>query len=99
MKKINKIFVGVLSLTLLNPVNSNALTKTEMVHASLDYTGNVKNTIVNTKLTKIDSGDIVDYTYLTDIKNLIKGLGYTKVLAITYNPPKKYMPIGVDWGL
>lgn len=70
MKKINKIFVGALSLILLNPVNSYALTKTEMVHSSLDYTGNVKNTIVNTKLTKIDSGDIVDYTYLTDIKNL-----------------------------
>ena len=70
MKRLNKIGIGVLSLLLLNPVNGYAINKTEMVHASLDYTGGVKNTTVNTKLTKIDAGDIVDYTYLTDIKNL-----------------------------
>ena len=36
---------------------------------------------------------------LIDIENVIKGLRHTEVLAITYNPPKKYMPIGVDWAL
>ena len=53
MKRLNKIGIGVLSLLLLNPVNGYAINKTEMVHASLDYTGGVKNTTVNrTSITK-----------------------------------------------
>ena len=69
MKK-NKIFIGAISLLLISPITSYALTKTETVHVNIDYTGTVKKTTVNTKLTQLDSGDITDYTYLTDIKNL-----------------------------
>ena len=43
--------------------------------------------------------DKVTSMCLTDIENLMKGLGYTEVLSIAYNPPKKYMPIGMEWGL
>ena len=70
MKKINKISLIVISVLLLSPINIFALTKSETVHVSLDYTGKVTNTIVNTKLTKLNSGDVTDYTYLTNIENL-----------------------------
>lgn len=66
----NKIFIGIISLLLLNPITSYALTKTETVHVNIDYNGTVKKTTVNTKLTELDSGDITDYTYLTNIQNL-----------------------------
>ena len=44
--------------------------------------------------------DKVTSMTLTDIENLMKGLGCTEVLVIAYNPPKRYLPtIGVEWGL
>lgn len=52
------------------PLNINAMTKTETVYSTLDYDGSVKKTIINTKLSSIDKGDIVDYSNLDNIKNL-----------------------------
>lgn len=52
------------------PLNINAMTKTETIYSILDYDGSVKKTTINTRLSNIDKGDIVDYSNLSDIKNL-----------------------------
>ena len=52
------------------PLNISAMTKTETVYSTLDYDGSVKKTIINTKLSSIDKGDIIDYSNLDNIKNL-----------------------------
>lgn len=67
---MKKLFVLIITILIVNPINSFALSKTETIHVNMDFEGNISNTTVNTKLTNLDKGDIVDYTYLTDIKNL-----------------------------
>jgi putative membrane protein len=71
MKNINKVISLSLAIVLLaNPFNAFALTKTETIYSTLGVSGNVKKTTINTKLTDISKGDIEDYTYLENIKNL-----------------------------
>ena len=52
------------------PLNINAMTKTETIYSTLDYDGTIKKTTINTKLSNIEKGDVVDYSRLDDIKNL-----------------------------
>ncbi len=71
MKNINKIIsLSLATVLLANPFNAFALTKTETIYSTLGVSGNVKKTTINTKLTDISKGDIEDYTYLENIKNL-----------------------------
>ena len=71
MKNINKIIsLSLATVLLANPFNTFALTKTETIYSTLGVSGNVKKTTINTKLTDISKGDIEDYTYLENIKNL-----------------------------
>ena len=55
---------------LLLPLNAYCLSKTETIYATIDSTGKVENTSINTKLANLDSGEIIDYTKLDKIKNL-----------------------------
>lgn len=68
MKNIYKIII--LLCVCFIPLNIKAMNKTETVYSTINYKGEVKKTIVNTKLTSIDKGDIVDYSSLENIKNL-----------------------------
>ena len=71
MKNINKVIsLSLATVLLANPFNTFALTKTETIYSTLGVSGNVKKTTINTKLTDISKGDIEDYTYLENIKNL-----------------------------
>ena len=71
MKNINKIIsLSLATVLLANPFNAFALTKTETIYSTLGYNGNVKKTVINTKLSDISKGDVVDYTNLSDIKNI-----------------------------
>ena len=71
MKNINKVIsLSLATVLLANPFNAFALTKTETIYSTLGVSGNVKKTTINTKLTDISKGDIEDYTYLENIKNL-----------------------------
>lgn len=75
MKNIYKI---IFALLLLIPVNTYAMTKTETVFSNLNYDGNVKKTTINTKLSEIESGDLLDYTNLNNIKNINGNEKFTK---------------------
>lgn len=70
MKKVNKMIFIMLLCSLLIPINSYALTKTETVYANITLDGSVKKVSVTNKLSNIDKGDILDYSNLIDIKNL-----------------------------
>ena len=71
MKNINKVIsLSLATVLLANPFNAFALTKTETIYSTLGVSGNIKKTTINTKLTDISKGDIEDYTYLENIKNL-----------------------------
>ena len=68
MKRLfNLLFIFVICII---PLNINAMTKTETIYSTLDYDGSIKKTTINTRLSSIDKGDIVDYSNLSDIKNL-----------------------------
>ena len=69
MKKLNKIVVTLFILFLI-PCNTYAVNKTETIFSNLNYDGSVKMTTINTRLTNIQSGDVIDYTNLSDIKNV-----------------------------
>ena len=76
MKK--KLFGIALLLIGCSTINVNALTKTETVYANLDNTGSIKNTNISVGLTKLDKGDVIDYTKLEDIKNVNGEEKFTK---------------------
>jgi len=73
MKKIIPIL-----LILLSPISVFGLTKTETIYSNLDSNGNIKNTNVSVGLTKLDKGDVIDYTKLEDIKNVNGEEKFTK---------------------
>ncbi len=71
MKNFKKIFISFSLISLLfQPLSIFALEKSEMIYSNLNYNGEVKSTDINVSLTNLDSGDIVDYTYLENIKNI-----------------------------
>ena len=67
MKNIYKYIIICICLI---PLNIHAMTKTETVYSTLSYDGSVKKTTINTKLSNIEKGDVVDYSNLDNIKNL-----------------------------
>ena len=71
MKKIYKVMsMSLVTAMLVNPISTYALTKTESVYSNLNSDGTVKSTTVNTKLSNLDKGEVIDYTKLGDITNL-----------------------------
>ena len=68
MKKYLKVII--LTFILLNPLTTNALTKTETVYSILDSNGSVKSTKINTQISDLVEGEVMDYTKLDDIKNI-----------------------------
>lgn len=69
-KTYKSISIGMLSLMLINPISIYAKTKTETIYATLNYKGEVEKTTINTKLSEIEKGNIIDYTNLEKIKNI-----------------------------
>lgn len=67
MKRLYILFILCFCLI---PLNISAMSKTETVYSTLDYDGTIKKTTINTKLSNIEKGDVVDYSRLDDIKNL-----------------------------
>ena len=71
MKKIYKVMsMSLITSMLISPISTYALTKTESVYSNLNSDGSFKNTVVNTKLSNIEEGEVIDYTKLSDITNL-----------------------------
>lgn len=73
MKKLNKnkIISSVLLLPLLlNPITTLAYTKNETVYSNLNYNGTVKETTVNSHLSKLNKEMVEDESVLTKITNL-----------------------------
>ena len=71
MKKIYKVMsMSIITAILINPISTFALTKTETVYSNLNSDGSVKSTVVNTKLSNLNEGEVIDYTKLDEIKNL-----------------------------
>ena len=67
MKKYLRIL---LLLILLNPLSVFALSKTETVYSVLDQDGKVVSTKINTQISNLGKGEVVDYTKLEEIKNI-----------------------------
>ena len=67
MKRLFYFVLGIMVFCL--PVSCFAYTKTETVFSNLKSTGEVKDTSVSIQLSQITEGDIIDYSYLTNIKN------------------------------
>lgn len=71
MKKFNQVMtLSVATMLLLNPASVFAMTKNETVYSTLNYNGVIKKTTINTRLSDLEKGSIVDYTKLDDIKNI-----------------------------
>lgn len=71
MKKFNQVMtLSVATMLLLNPTSALAMTKNETIYSTLNYNGVVKKTTINTRLSDLEKGSIVDYTKLDDIKNI-----------------------------
>ncbi len=71
MKKFNQVMtLSVATMLLLNPASVFAMTKNETIYSTLNYNGLVKKTTINTRLSDLEKGSIVDYTKLDDIKNI-----------------------------
>lgn len=71
MKKIEKIISGIMVTSILvQPLSCLALTKEETVFSNLDYDGKVIKSVVNNRLSNIDSDKIIDDTELRDILNI-----------------------------
>lgn len=71
MKKFNQVMtLSVATMLLLNPASVLAMTKNETIYSTLNYNGVVKKTTINTRLSDLEKGSIVDYTKLDDIKNI-----------------------------
>ena len=71
MKNFNRLIGGVLvSLSFFHPLTVFALEKTETVYSTLNFNGGVQSSVVHTELKDISAGDVVDYTRLSEIKNI-----------------------------
>lgn len=71
MKKFNQVMtLSVATMLLLNPASVFAMTKNETIYSTLNYNGVIKKTTINTRLSDLEKGSIVDYTKLDDIKNI-----------------------------
>ena len=70
MNQIKKKIFGMISiLTILNPLNIYAMTKTETIYATCNAYGEIDKTSVDVVLKNLDKGDVIDYTNLEKIKN------------------------------
>lgn len=71
MKKFNQVItLSVATMLLLNPASVFAMTKNETIYSTLNYNGVIKKTTINTRLSDLEKGSVVDYTKLDDIKNI-----------------------------
>ena len=71
MKKFNQVMtLSVATMLLLNPASVFAMTKNETIYSTLNYNGVIKKATINTRLSDLEKGSIVDYTKLDDIKNI-----------------------------
>lgn len=71
MKKINGLFAVAVMALLLNPINTMALTKDEMVFGKIDNSGEIKSMFINEHLINNDKKDSLDdYSELKDILNI-----------------------------
>lgn len=71
MNKLYKVLsIPFITACLISPVSSYALTKTESVYSTMNLDGSIKSTIINTRLSHLDKGDIVDYSNLDSFENL-----------------------------
>ena len=71
MKKFNQVMtLSVATMLLLNPASVFAMTKNETIYSTLNYNGVIKKTTINTRLSDLEKGSVVDYTKLDDIKNI-----------------------------
>lgn len=71
MKKFNQIMtLSVATMLLLNPASVFAMTKNETIYSTLNYNGVIEKTTINTRISDLEKGSIVDYTKLDDIKNI-----------------------------
>lgn len=71
MKKFNQVMtLSVATMLLLNPVSVLAMTKNETIYSTLNYNGVIEKTTINTRLSDLEKGSVVDYTKLDDIKNI-----------------------------
>lgn len=71
MKKFNQVMtLSVATMLLLNPASVFAMTKNETIYSTLNYNGFIEKTTINTRLSDLEKGSVVDYTKLDDIKNI-----------------------------
>ena len=71
MKKFNQFMtLSVATMLLLNPASVFAMTKNETIYSTLNYNGVIEKTTINTRLSDLEKGSVVDYTKLDDIKNI-----------------------------
>lgn len=71
MKKFNQVMtLSVATMLLLNPTSVFAMTKNETIYSTLNYNGVIEKTTINTRLSDLKKGSVVDYTKLDDIKNI-----------------------------
>lgn len=71
MKKFNQVMtLSVTTMLLLNPASVFAMTKNETIYSTLNYNGVIEKTTINTRLSDLEKGSVVDYTKLDDIKNI-----------------------------
>ena len=71
MKKINGLFAVAVIALILNPINTMALTKDEMVFGKIDNSGEIKSMFINEHLINNDKKDsLYDYSELKDILNI-----------------------------
>ena len=70
MKKINKLITLILVFGLFSPITTLALTKKETIYNTIDYTGKVKKTIINSHLYQPSKGRVEDETELKNILNI-----------------------------
>ena len=71
MKKFNQVMtLSVATMLLLNPACVFAMTKNETIYSILNYNGVIEKTTINTRLSDLEKGSVVDYTKLDDIKNI-----------------------------
>lgn len=71
MKKSWKIFTLVISTALvLQPFSVFAMTKEEMVYGNLNQEGKVEKVTIQSKLSSLDQGKVLDYSELSKISNV-----------------------------
>lgn len=71
MKKFNQVMtLSAATMLLLNPASVFAMTKNETIYSTLNYNGVIEKTTINTRISDLEKGSVVDYTKLDDIKNI-----------------------------